>query len=138
MLSCFLLMECPSNLVLEGVRETGTRGAALVSHPIVRLAFGARFLPAVPAFLILCVAIVFYGANSMISIFFSSCGQPWLSVWLWPAGAVLNIGINFLTIPQWGIVGAAVASLVTYVALCVGQYALALRYLRGQSLALTS
>jgi len=98
----------------------------------VRLVFGARFLPAIPAFLILCVAIVFYGANSMISIFFSSCGQPWFSVWMWFGAALLNIGINLVAIPHLGIVGAAISSLITYVALFAVQYGFAARFVRRQ------
>jgi O-antigen/teichoic acid export membrane protein len=104
--------------------------AAIFAAPVTRLAFGARFLPAVPAFLVLSVAIVFYGANSMISIFFSSCGQPWFSVGIWVGGALLNIGINLVAIPRWGIIGAAVSSLITYIALFVVQYAVAFGYVR--------
>lgn len=104
--------------------------AALLAAPAVRIAFGSRFLPAVPAFLVLSVAIVFYGANSVISIFFSSCGQPWFSVFVWIGGALLNIGLNFLLIPRWGIVGAAYSSLIAYIALFFVQYTIAPRYAR--------
>lgn len=107
--------------------------AGIFAVPVVRLVFGPRFLPAVPAFLILCVAIVFYGANSMISIFFSSCGQPWFSVWMWFGAAALNVGINLVAIPQLGIVGAAISSLITYVALFAVQYGIAVRFVRKQS-----
>jgi O-antigen/teichoic acid export membrane protein len=104
--------------------------AGIFATPVVRLVFGARFLPAVPAFLILCVAIVFYGANSVISIFFSSCGQPWFSVWMWFGAALLNVGINVVAIPHLGIVGAALSSLVTYVALFAVQFGFAARFVR--------
>lgn len=104
--------------------------AGALATPLTRIAYGSRFLPAVPAFLILCVAIVFYGANSVISIFFSSCGQPWLSVWIWPAGAVFNIVVNLVAIPRLGIVGAALSSLATYSLLLLVQYSLAARYVR--------
>ncbi len=106
--------------------------AALLATPAIRIAFGSRYLPAVPAFLVLCVAIVFYGANSVISIFFSSCGQPWFSVFVWIGGAVLNIGLNLVVIPRWGIVGAAYSSLITYMALFFVQYAIAPRYARNR------
>jgi antigen flippase len=115
---------------VAGIMSGIALAAAACATPVVRVAFGTRFLPAVPAFLILCVAIVFYGANSMISIFFSSCGQPWVTVWIWFGAAILNIGLNILTIPRWGIVGASVSSLVTYLALFVAQYGIAVRYVR--------
>lgn len=113
-------------VIMSGIATT----AAIFAAPVTRVAFGSRFLPAVPAFLILCVAIVFYGANSMISIFFSSCGQPWFSVLIWVGGAVLNIGLNLVFIPRSGIVGAAISSLITYVALFAVQYGVALGYVR--------
>ena len=102
--------------------------AAVVAEPLMKFAYGSKFLPAVPAFLVLCCAIIFYGANSVISIYFTSCGQPWLSVLVWPAAALLNIGLNRYFIAQWGIVGAAISSLVTYSTLLAVQYAYAKKF----------
>jgi PST family polysaccharide transporter len=99
--------------------------AALLAKPLIAFAYGKQFLSSVPAFLVLCCAIVFYGANNVISIYFSSCGQPWCSVWVWPSAALLNIGLNLFCIRAWGIVGAAVASLLTYFALLAVQYGFA-------------
>jgi O-antigen/teichoic acid export membrane protein len=105
--------------------------AGLIAKPFVAWVYGRDFLPAVPAFLVLCPAIVFYGANTVISIYFSSCGLPWFSVWIWSLAAALNIGLNLVTIRHWGIVGAAVSSLITYSGLFAAQYAHAKRTARG-------
>jgi O-antigen/teichoic acid export membrane protein len=104
--------------------------SGVLAAPATRLAFGTAFLPAVPPFLILCVAIIFYGANTVVSIFFTSCGQPWFSVAVWPTAAAMNIGLNLFMIPHWGIVGAAISSLITYCVLFVVQYGFALRFVQ--------
>jgi antigen flippase len=102
--------------------------AAVLAKPLMGFAYGKEFLPAVPAFLVLCGAIVFYGANSVVSMYFGSNGQPWFSVLIWPAAALLNIGLNRYLIAQWGIVGAALSSLATYSTLLVVQYSYAKKF----------
>jgi O-antigen/teichoic acid export membrane protein len=105
--------------------------AAVVAKPLTGFAYGKEFLPAVPSFLVLCCAIVFYGANNVVSTYFASCGQPWFTVWIWPASALLNIGLNLYCIARWGIVGAAISSLVTYSMLFLVQYGYAKGVARG-------
>ncbi len=130
-LNCKWRRARKTTLGVSGIMALIAACAALVAKPITAFMFGRAFLPAVPAFLILCVAIVFYGANNVVSIFFSSCGQPWRSVWPWSAAAGLNISLNLVIIPRWGIEGAAFSSLITYVALFLVQYLLATLYVRG-------
>jgi O-antigen/teichoic acid export membrane protein len=111
--------------------------AGLIAKPLVAWVYGRDFLPAVPAFLVLCPAIVFYGANTVVSIYFSSCGLPWFSVWIWSLAAALNIGLNLFTIRYWGIVGAAISSLITYSGLFAAQYAHANRTANEEQICLT-
>jgi O-antigen/teichoic acid export membrane protein len=109
--------------------------AALIARPMIVFVYGRDFLPALPAFLILSVAIVFYGANTVVSIYLSSCGLPWFSVCVWPAAAAFNIGLNLYAIRRWGIVGAAISSLITYSALFAAQYPYARRTVDGEQYA---
>ena len=37
-------------------------------------------------------------------------------------GAAINVGVNFLLIPVWGIVGAALATLASYLVMAVAVY----------------
>jgi O-antigen/teichoic acid export membrane protein len=112
---------------IVGVMSLLSLSAAIIARPVIALVYGRDFLPALPAFLVLCLAIVFYGANTMISIYFSSSGLPWFAVGIWPAAAALNIGLNLYAIRKWGIVGAAISSLLTYSALFLAQYSHARR-----------
>jgi O-antigen/teichoic acid export membrane protein len=43
-------------------------------------------------------------------------------------GAAVNIGVNFLLIPVWGIMGAAFATLAAYLAMAIGLYAVTQRF----------
>jgi O-antigen/teichoic acid export membrane protein len=114
-------------LGIIGIMSLLSLCAAIIARPVIALVYGRDFLPALPAFLVLCLAIVFYGANTVISIYFSSSGLPWFSVGIWPAAAALNIGLNLYAIRKWGIVGAAISSLLTYSALFLAQYSHARR-----------
>ncbi|MDX1389066.1 MAG: oligosaccharide flippase family protein, partial [Acidobacteriota bacterium] len=104
--------------------------AALAARPAVHLVFGAEYLPAVPAFVILAAGLVFLGINTIYSNFLGSTGLPWFTVWLWGAVTALNVGLNLVWIPRYGIEGAAFASLGCYTLALVVQFAYALLYVR--------
>ncbi len=88
--------------------------AAFMAHPIIIFFYGASFEPAAAPFVILCIAIFFYGINNMISIHLASIGMPWFAVHTWIAASILNIVLNLFLIPVYGISGAAISSLICY------------------------
>jgi O-antigen/teichoic acid export membrane protein len=88
---------------------------------LIRLLFGADFLPAAPAFVLLSIAMIFYGANNIVSSYLASLSFPWFSVAVWVAAAGLNVVLNLFLIPSRGILGAAISSLVCYVLVLVAQ-----------------
>jgi O-antigen/teichoic acid export membrane protein len=93
--------------------------SALLARPLIRLLFGADFLPATPAFVILAIAMIFYGVNNIVSSYLASMSFPWFSVGVWIAAAGLNVVLNLLLIPARGILGASISSLVCYVLVLV-------------------
>jgi O-antigen/teichoic acid export membrane protein len=99
-----------------------------LARPAVHLVFGAEYLPAVPAFLVLAGALVFLGINTIYSNFLASTGLPWFTVGLWGSVTVLNVVLNLVMIPKQGIMGAALASLACYALALVIQYLYARRY----------
>src|SRR3989442_6661807 len=70
-------------------------GAALLARPIIRLLFGADFLPAAPAFVLLAIAMIFYGVKNVGSHYPGSLAFPWVSGLLWIGACALNIILNF-------------------------------------------
>ena len=104
-------------VVMAGVSSL----SALLARPLIRLLFGADFLPAAPAFVLLSIAMIFYGANNIVSSYLASLSFPWFSVAVWVAAAGLNVVLNLFLIPARGILGAAISSLVCYVLVLVAQ-----------------
>lgn len=87
---------------------------ALLAGPAVALLYGSDFTAAAPILSIHIWASLF--------VFWGTAQEPWnlaeglmrLSLVRTIAGAVLNIGLNFLVIPKYGGLGAAWATVVSY------------------------
>jgi O-antigen/teichoic acid export membrane protein len=92
-------------------------GAAVLmiwGESLIRLLFGAAFLPAYAVVIVLAPAMLFYGLNNIVSIYLASTGLPWFAVWVWVLGLCVNVALNLRWIPRYGGVGAAWASLAAY------------------------
>jgi O-antigen/teichoic acid export membrane protein len=101
--------------------------AALFSRLVIRLVLGEVFLPAAAPFVVLSVAMVFYGGNTPVSNYLASEGFPAIAIYVWVVAAIVNIGLNVVLIPAYGIQGAAAASLVGYGIVFFIQYVYAVR-----------
>jgi len=88
--------------------------AALVATPVVRLLFGAAFLPAALAFVFLMPGMLFLGVNCVAVQFLNSVGYPKSVVIIWGLCSVFNICVNLWAIPHHGIVGASIVSSISY------------------------
>lgn len=96
--------------------------AIMLAAPLLRVIFGEKFMPALPAFHVLAIAIIFFGVNNIFSIGLASMNFPWFAVYIWLIAAILNIGLNLFLIPWKGILGASIASLISYFFLMVVHY----------------
>lgn len=96
----------------------------LFSGPIVEVLFGPAFSGAVTAFAILMVhvAVVHLTAVHGTPALAWNCDRPYL--WILVAGAGLNVVLNFLLIPRFGIEGAAAATLAAQVVVWLGLVAI--------------
>ena len=88
--------------------------AGFVAKPFVQVLFGRTFLPSVPAFLWLLPGIFFLGVETVAVQFLNSLGFPITVVGVWVLTCFLNIGLNLVAIPVYGIVGASVVSSFSY------------------------
>ncbi len=68
-----------------------------------------------------------YGLVSLLTTGFSIARKTGRLALMAVAAAALNIGLNFALIPPWGIVGAAVATAVAYLALTAAYYVVSQR-----------
>jgi O-antigen/teichoic acid export membrane protein len=88
--------------------------AASLADPVVRLLFGEAFMPAVPAFMWLLPGIVILSINTCYMNYFASVGMPSITVISPGMAAIVNIAMNLKLIPWLGIVGASLASVLSY------------------------
>lgn len=86
---------------------------SIFSEPIIRLLYGDSFIPASKALMIVCWYVTFSYYGSIRNIWML-CKKLQRYLWIINIfGAVLNIALNSILIPLYGIVGAATASLMT-------------------------
>ncbi|MDO8510931.1 MAG: oligosaccharide flippase family protein [Nanoarchaeota archaeon] len=78
------------------------------------LFFGADYVAGALAFQILLVGSMFFILASVNNIIISSMGEPKQVTKIILLSAILNVGLNFFLIPQFGINGAAVATALAY------------------------
>ena len=121
-LSLLALLTFPMNL-----------GLSLVAYPIIRIAFGAEWLGAVPLLQVL-------GVASMLGLF-SAVGEAlfsahaWLRTILWmvATATALRIALLVLLIPHYGLLGGALGLAIAGAAQEAVYIATAMRRLRIQS-----
>jgi len=87
----------------------------LTIKPIINLLFGKDFLPSATALLFLLPGIFFLSISTVAVQFLNSIGFPKMIVVFWAITTLLNLGLNLIAIPHYGIVGASVVSTFSYI-----------------------
>jgi O-antigen/teichoic acid export membrane protein len=104
---------------------------ALFARELIGLAAPA-FGDAYKAVGLLVFAIVVFGLSTVVMVGISYARRTeYMAATTMLAGAV-NIGLNFVLIPSYGIVGAAIANAVAYIVLTTSQYVIAQRLYHTQ------
>jgi O-antigen/teichoic acid export membrane protein len=87
---------------------------ALVSYPLIFLLYGADYLPAAPALILLMPGIWALGIGKLLVTHLAGLGQPEVGT----VGAIISLSLtfilDFLLIPRLGILGASIASSAAY------------------------
>ncbi|MHB8066498.1 MAG: lipopolysaccharide biosynthesis protein [Desulfobaccales bacterium] len=92
----------------------GALGAVL-SHWAVPFLYGANFAQAVPPLLILILAALFMGSTFNLNAYFLGVGHPALNGIFPTLGGLLNLALSLWLIPAAGIMGKALATLLSSV-----------------------
>lgn len=87
------------------------------AEPLIRLAFGAAFLPAVPVLQAMLPSVFLLGVLSVVSQYLAASGFPISVVACWIASVVLGTILSVVLIDLHGAVGAGEALSLTYAAL---------------------
>ncbi len=86
----------------------------LIASPAIYIAFGEAFTPAAPALIWLAPGVVALATGSVFRLALLGDEKPGVVSSITAASSVLCIVLNFLLIPSYGIVGAAIASSAAY------------------------
>lgn len=88
---------------------------------IISILSGSGYEAAGPAVLPLLLGSIAYGSYSILAIGSTIAEKTYHISWTTLLAALVNIGLNFLFIPTWGIVGASYATAISYSisALCI-------------------
>jgi O-antigen/teichoic acid export membrane protein len=90
-----------------------TAGGIILSEKLLYYLYGASFVSGAPVLMILLFVQIVNIFMFLLTMCLNAMDMPRTSFYITAASAVLNIALNILLIPQFGIIGAAVASLVT-------------------------
>ena len=81
----------------------------LVARPVIAIAFGARFLPAVPVLRWMLPSAFFLGLTSIASQYLAALGFPRRLVAVWVVGLVCALAMSYVLIRTFPAVGASAA-----------------------------
>jgi len=85
-----------------------------LAKPFIGLLYGVDFLPSVMPLLILLPGIVVLGFAKILASDLAGRGRPEFGTYAALVSLAVNIPLNLILIPKWGISGAAFASSVAY------------------------
>jgi len=88
-------------------------GGLLLSQEIIEFIFGVAFLPAAAAFSILIFTVIINFPSSFLSNGIFAYNKQKFFILAIGIGAVGNMILNFFLIPRYGIVGSAIATVIT-------------------------
>lgn len=113
----YRLLEVCGNMILMAVIPAAI-GLACISKTVIVLVCGSEFTSAYPALVVLALSVIFSVYNNFwvwqILIPFNKEKQVFAGT---IGSAVVNCGLNFIWIPAYGILGAAIATLVSEIGL---------------------
>jgi O-antigen/teichoic acid export membrane protein len=98
-------------------------GVLLFIKLVIGLLYGQAFLPSVQPIILLLPGLIAWSIVAVLAQYFASIGYPLKITISWFLVAVLNVVLNFIYIPQYGMIAAALSSTACYVlALCFHYY----------------
>jgi len=100
-------------------------GGMILGERIIQYVFGNDYLPGVPAFRILVWNCVIYFLSSAMTNLLYAARQQKKAVKIFFFGALANTVANIFMIPLYGIIGAALTTVLAELVVLVGQYVLA-------------
>jgi O-antigen/teichoic acid export membrane protein len=90
---------------------------AMITHaPVVMSVFGPEFVRGADALVLLCLAMLVASGCGLVDVVLLMLGRSWLSTINVLIALVLNIVLNLLLAPEYGMIGSAIAWVVAIMA----------------------
>lgn len=131
--SRFSILSSTSSTDFEDLFSATCRSACLISLPlavglsclsdrVIPLLFSKAYLASISPLRILSVSIFFFYMRSVFEVALYASGFERLAVLLFALGTLLNVGLDYMLIPRFGVPGAAYAALLSEVAICMAYF----------------
>lgn len=88
-------------------------GIALFAQPLISTLFGPEFSPGWPVLSILVIGMTFYSLFMVSASISQGVGHPRIPMYILIIGTLINIALNYIMVPLYGILGAAAATTLT-------------------------
>ena len=99
-----------------------TLGLSLFGNSALDLLFPASYHTQSPIIPIIALSTMFNGISNVVTLGMSLQRKTWLASLTYIIGALINVGLNIVLIPIYGAMGAALATLVAYMAMVLIGY----------------
>lgn len=97
-------------------------GLSLGGISVLDFFFPAPYRADAPVIPLVAMAMMFNGVFLVVSLGVSLRRKTWLASLYFICSALINVGLNLLLIPRYGAMGAAISTLVAYIALALIAY----------------
>jgi len=101
---------------------------SVLSKEVLEVMAAPTFYGAYKVIPLIAVSYVLYGCYQILAIGITLEKKTKYLALIVGVGAVVNLGLNYLLIPSYGMMGAAVATVISYVLLPIGSYFVSKRY----------
>ncbi len=103
-------------------------GIGILARPLIIKIYGTGFLPSVPVLQILLIGLVFGYLSFITGALLNATNHQKVQTVLLAIALVFNVGLNLALIPLWGIIGAAIAAVLSNIILAIGGFYFARRF----------
>ena len=87
--------------------------STVLSKPIINLLYGTQYAASTPAFQILIWATLFIFAEQAGYTLLDNVDRRGFTVWVFGIALTVNVGLNFILIPQYGYMAAAISTVIS-------------------------
>lgn len=102
-----------SSAILSVIAFPIVIGLSILSESVLVIVFGPSFRSAAPALQLIGIVLIFFFLNIPSSRILLIYNKQNLLPWLWAICLCVNIGLNLILLPVFGLIGAAIARIVS-------------------------